>query len=103
MSRRHCEVERVGDLWKFTDLGSANGTFVDGQRIDQAWSLELTDAGVSSAYGTLAPIVSLGEYAVVSEQEGFERLSDPRFGAQMTIMPLAMRELTGRRFETWSV
>ncbi|MGH3704058.1 MAG: hypothetical protein ACRDT9_05455, partial [Agromyces sp.] len=29
---------------------------------------------------------------VVSEQEGFERLSDPRFGAQMTAMPFAVRE-----------
>ena len=74
---------------------------VDGQRIDQAWSLELTDAGVSSAYGTLAPIVGLGEYAVVSEQEGFERLSDPRFGAQMTIMPLAMREQPAATTEEW--
>ena len=74
---------------------------VDGQRIDQAWSLELTDAGVSSAYGALAPIVGLGEYAVVSEQEGFERLSDPRFGAQMTIMPLAMREQPAAATEEW--
>lgn len=74
---------------------------VDGQRIDQAWSLELTDAGVSSAYGALAPIVSLGEYPVVSEQEGFERLSDPRFGAQMTIMPLAMREQPAVATEEW--
>lgn len=74
---------------------------VDGQRIDHAWSLELTDAGVSSAYGAMAPIVSLGEYAVVSEQEGFERLSDPRFGAQMTIMPLAMREQPAVATEEW--
>ncbi|GAA1820159.1 hypothetical protein [Agromyces neolithicus] len=74
---------------------------VDGQRIDQAWSLELTDAGVSSAYGALARIVDLGEYAVVSEQEGFERLSDPRFGAQMTIMPLAMREQPAVATEEW--
>ena len=56
---------------------------------------------MSSAYGTLAPIVSLGEYAVVSEQEGFERLSDPRFGAQMTIMPLAMREQPAVATEEW--
>ena len=74
---------------------------VDGQRIDQSWSLELTDTGVSSASGALAPIVSLGEYAVVSEQEGFERLSDPRFGAQMTIMPLAMREQPAVAAEEW--
>ena len=67
---------------------------IDGQRVDQAWTLELTDAGVFSAYGALAGVVELGEYDVVSEQEGFERLSDPRFGAQMTNLPIAMRAQT---------
>ncbi|MFK3668949.1 hypothetical protein ACI2IX_02160 [Leifsonia aquatica] len=64
---------------------------VDGQRVDQPWSVELTAEGVVSASGTLAPIVSLGDYPVVSEQQAFERLSDPRFGAQQTAMPLALR------------
>ncbi|WP_157373095.1 hypothetical protein [Agromyces sp. Root81] len=62
---------------------------VDGQRIDQAWSLELTQAGIVSAYGALADLVPIGDYDIVSEQEGFERLSDLRFGAQMTAMPFA--------------
>jgi len=74
---------------------------VDGQRVDQAWYLELTGAGVLSAYGALAPIVTLGEYPVVSEKEGFERLSDPRFGAQMTIMPFAAREPAVATPEEW--
>jgi hypothetical protein len=65
---------------------------VDGQRVDQAWSLELSDQGVVSASGTLAELFDLGDYPVVSEQEGFERLSDPRFSAQMTIMPAALRD-----------
>ncbi|MGX5696326.1 hypothetical protein ACWKWP_09025 [Agromyces soli] len=65
---------------------------VDGQRLDQAWSLELAEGGTASAYGQLAPIVALGEYPIVSEQHAFERLSDPRFGAQSTIMPFAARE-----------
>ncbi|NYD67398.1 hypothetical protein [Agromyces atrinae] len=65
---------------------------VDGQRLDQSWYLELSDAGIVSTSGTLAPIVELGEYSIVSEQEAFERLSDPRFGAQMTAMPFALRE-----------
>ena len=64
---------------------------VDGQRVDQPWSVELTAEGVVSASGPLAPIVSLGDYPVVSEQQAFERLSDPRFGAQQTAMPLALR------------
>ena len=34
VSRRHCQVTRVDEGWQFVDLGSANGTFVDGQRVD---------------------------------------------------------------------
>ena len=65
---------------------------VDGQRLDLAWSMEVLGTGSYSASGTLAPIVSLGDYEIVSEQEAFERLSDPRFGAQMTAMPFAVAE-----------
>lgn len=74
---------------------------VDGQRIDQGWSLELTAAGVHSASGALAGVVPLGEYPVVSEQEGFERLSDPRFGAQMMSLPIALREQTDIGTSEW--
>lgn len=62
---------------------------VDGQRIDQAWTIELTQEGISSASGALAALVPIGDYDVISEQDGVERLSDPRFGAQMSAMPLA--------------
>ncbi|MET4157604.1 hypothetical protein [Agromyces sp. PvR057] len=64
---------------------------IDGQRLDQGWSAEVSEEGVLSASGALAPIVPLGEYEIVSEQEAFERLSDPRFGAQMTNLPIAYR------------
>lgn len=74
---------------------------VDGQRVDQAWSLELTAAGVYSASGALAGIVPLGNYPVVSEQQAFERLSDPRFGAQMTGVPIALRERTDTGTSEW--
>ena len=33
ISRRHLEVRRVGDAFEVTDLGSANGTFLNGTRI----------------------------------------------------------------------
>ncbi|QEO15512.1 hypothetical protein FLP10_14545 [Agromyces intestinalis] len=62
---------------------------LDGQRLDQAWWLELTADGVYSASGSLAELVPLGDYPIVSEQAAFERLSDPRFGAQLGVMPLA--------------
>lgn len=74
---------------------------VNGQRLDQSWNLELTASGVVSASGSLADIVSIGDYPIVSEQEAFERLSDPRFGAQMTAMPIAYREVQATTSTEW--
>jgi len=68
---------------------------VDGQRIDQPWSIELTADGIVSASGFLAPIVAVGDYPVVSAQQAFERLSDPRFGAQQSGIPIALRTQGG--------
>lgn len=34
VSRRHVEVEREGDQLKVNDLGSLNGTYVNGERVD---------------------------------------------------------------------
>jgi hypothetical protein len=65
---------------------------IDGHRIDQAWSAEVAEAGVVSANGAVADVIGLGGYPVVSEQEGFERLSNPRFGGSMTLLPAAGRE-----------
>jgi pSer/pThr/pTyr-binding forkhead associated (FHA) protein len=33
LSRRHCVIERGGETWVVTDLGSKNGTHLDGQQI----------------------------------------------------------------------
>lgn len=54
---------------------------VDDQRTGVAWNLTYSGAGLSSLYGSLAPTVSIGEYAVVSPTEAVERLGDPRFGS----------------------
>ncbi|MBN9613844.1 MAG: FHA domain-containing protein, partial [Actinobacteria bacterium] len=40
VSRRHAEFDREGTSFSVRDLGSLNGTFVDGQRIDGAAVLE---------------------------------------------------------------
>ncbi len=43
VSRAHCQVAVVGDDVVVTDLGSTNGTFIDGQRIDG--TVPLTEGG----------------------------------------------------------
>lgn len=35
MSRRHCRLEQAGDAWRVTDLGSHNGTLVNGSNVRQ--------------------------------------------------------------------
>ncbi|MGB4863206.1 MAG: FHA domain-containing protein [Tepidiformaceae bacterium] len=35
VSTRHATVERAGGAWRLADLGSTNGTFVDGRRIGE--------------------------------------------------------------------
>lgn len=54
---------------------------LDGQRTGSVWNLSLVGDGVQSLYGSIAPIVSLGSYGVVSATEAVARLADPRFGA----------------------
>jgi hypothetical protein len=40
ISRVHCRIEPVGDNLQVTDLGSTNGTFVDGRRIGEPTPLK---------------------------------------------------------------
>ncbi|NMR20383.1 hypothetical protein [Cellulomonas fimi] len=54
---------------------------VDEQLSGTAWSVTFVGDGVQSLYGSLAPLVPLGAYDVVSPAEAAERLMDPRFGA----------------------
>src|SRR6476469_9832989 len=36
VSRKHCRIVRDGDMLKLEDLGSSNGTFLNGQRVQEA-------------------------------------------------------------------
>jgi len=40
VSRKHCQVEKAGDGYVLRDLGSSNGTFVNGQRVTDAVPLK---------------------------------------------------------------
>lgn len=55
---------------------------VDGQRTNLMFELALAPDGITSVWGSLADVTSLRDVSIVSEAEAFERLSDPRFGAQ---------------------
>ncbi|WP_407344706.1 hypothetical protein [Pengzhenrongella phosphoraccumulans] len=54
---------------------------LDGQRTGVSWSIGLVGDGVQSLYGSMAPVVSLGTYDIVSATDAVARLADPRFGA----------------------
>ena len=78
----------IGSLaFEATDVGQGALAYVsafqlvNGARTGTSWGLSLAAAGVQSLNGWLAPLVSLGTYDVVSEQEAVARLGDPRFGA----------------------
>jgi len=43
VSRRHCELLPVNGNWVLNDLGSANGTYVNGARVDRRYNLKLGD------------------------------------------------------------
>ncbi|MFC2023296.1 FHA domain-containing protein [Chloroflexota bacterium] len=43
VSRRHARIQRVSQGWVLTDLGSTNGTFVNGQRIGESYLLRPGD------------------------------------------------------------
>src|SRR6185436_10953846 len=42
-SRRHCEILPDNGNWIIKDLGSANGTYVNGARVENKYTLKLGD------------------------------------------------------------
>jgi hypothetical protein len=63
---------------------------IDGRLTGVSWGVTLVGDGVRSMNGTLATLVSLGSYPVVSAAAAAERLNDPRFGAGGGVVPYAM-------------
>jgi len=43
VSGRHCRLTKLDAGWQLTDLGSTNGTYVNGQRVDQTVPVEPSD------------------------------------------------------------
>ncbi len=79
-------MDANGFEFETADYGTPNASsvmayqVVDGQRSGAAWNVTLVGRQIQSAYGGLAPLVSLGAYGVVSPLTAVDRLSDPRYG-----------------------
>ena len=43
ISRRHCELELYGGSLKLRDLGSSNGTYLNGQKLEQVTEIKAGD------------------------------------------------------------
>jgi len=78
------------------DQGQPTATYVsasrllDGQLTGVQWSFTLLADGVQSLYGSLAPVVDLGPYTLISPADAVARLGDARFDAGYGgVMPLA--------------
>lgn len=71
ISRHHCEIVNGGAGVRIRDLGSSNGTFVNGQRVEDA---EL-NAGDVIAVGSMLFVVRLdGQPATIDPEELTQRV-----------------------------
>jgi FHA domain len=111
VSRRHCELFDVGGKLTVRDLGSSNGTFVNGKRVTGQQTLkvgdELTVGAVTLRVATLgqpvaashaAPAAKPGDTAVVeavavSDEDEFEiEFDEGEPEAEFETIPLAEAE-----------
>ena len=67
VSRHHCLLRFRGAEASVTDLGSSNGTFVNGQRVRSQTTLH---SGDESRVGTLPFVVDLGDDITSEDAEG---------------------------------
>jgi len=55
VSRRHAEIEQVGERYRIRDLGSKNGTFVNGEAVSTGGSLAAQRRSNRTGIGTNCP------------------------------------------------
>jgi transcriptional regulator with PAS, ATPase and Fis domain len=70
VSRRHCEIECVADGYVIRDLGSTNGTIVQGVRVTEAFLDQSTEFQLGKTRFIFCPLQEAVEYPL-SEKEAF--------------------------------
>jgi DNA-binding NtrC family response regulator len=70
VSRRHCEIQLIPDGYSIRDLGSTNGTYVQGVRIKSAFLDEGTEFQLGSTRLVFCPTQEMMEYKL-SPKEAF--------------------------------
>jgi len=84
VSARHCEVAAVGDRVVVRDLGSRNGTYVGGARVQEAWASEGT-------------VVAIGQTTLVCVAVGDLDERDPSVDQTTPLPGLVGESLVMRR------
>jgi hypothetical protein len=69
VSRRQAEIREEGGSWTLRDLGSSNGTFLNGQRVTADQALRAGDE------------ITLGKFSLFFEREFTEPIATTDFGA----------------------
>lgn len=79
ISRRHAQIQRVPQGWVLTDLGSTNGTYVDGQRIQDGHLLRPGDrVTIGSTVVEIQPVGQAGASALAESSEEAQAPGRPR-------------------------
>lgn len=85
VSRRHATLRRVGDQWRLADMGSTNGTEINGRHIEQETTLDNGDlvnvGGVIFKYIAGGNVESLFHEEIyrMTVYDGLTRLHNKRF------------------------
>jgi hypothetical protein len=97
VSRRHAEIRLTDSGWVVDDLGSSNGTFLAGSRIDQARSIGLGDEiGFGKFTVVFGKALGNGEVPIHKPSPMTDRgtpLSTPMPAGTMHINPHEVKEL----------
>src|ERR1700744_1945062 len=100
VSRNHAELRRTGETtYEIVDLGSHNGTFVNGQRVTSATVTEKDIVGIGNATfrladGTLREYIDSGDVSLVAQDLVVE-VAGGKILLNHVSFPLAERSLVG--------